>query len=733
MTSSDIQHIYKKINHFIENRQLKNAFDEIKKLNSEQHIWSITDRLAELETNYQYMLHYLTETPEDPNQPNIYHQLMRQTYDLAQEAVEALHLKNSSAFFFEKRRFANVREPISLNDYRETIIKQMDTFSILELMEEGQDKTSRMRINQQAHEHTIQDLFYTIFVSPRAKEEDILLFREFIHDSVVPIADKCMLISALTINILQRFDTKKIEFLLETTLFPDAEIGIRAMMGLLPILQHYHSRWKLYPECDNRLKVVSDNPLFVKRCIIGIIQYIQARDTEKISKKLTEEILPEMMKLSPIIGKKINLDEWMGESGLDEKNPEWQKILDDAGLTNKMQEFSDLQLEGADVFHSTFSNLKTYPFFYEMSNWFLPFDAQHSQIQNISSESSLFKTLEASPYICNSDKYSLCLSLMMMPESYRSMMVSQLNAESDEIQKMMTEESVLNPDVQEEKTGKQYVQDLYRFFKLFVRKHDFLDIFSLPLNFHTIEPLQVIVENEKYLQRIALYYFEKNHFEEALSAYQQLSQLPQSGGETWQKIGYCHQMLGNISEALSAYLHADLIDENKPWVLRRIAQCYRMLNQPEKALEQYHRLEQLKPDDKNVQLNIGHCYLAMKDFDSALNYYFKVELSDSSNAKAWRSIAWCAFLSRKFDISKSYYAQIIAHSANANDYLNAAHVELCLGNTKQAFEFYKKSQELIGDFDAFEHLLFEDKDELQGAGVDTKILPLLLDKIRYIG
>ena len=61
-----------------------------------------------------------------------------------------------------------------------------------------------------------------------------------------------------------------------------------------------------------------------------------------------------MMKLSPMIGKMIKLDEWMGATGFEEKNPEWQKIIDESGLSDKLQELSELQMEGADVFHSTF-------------------------------------------------------------------------------------------------------------------------------------------------------------------------------------------------------------------------------------------------------------------------------------------------------------------------------------------------------------------------------------------
>jgi len=54
-----------------------------------------------------------------------------------------------------------------------------------------------------------------------------------------------------------------------------------------------------------------------------------------------------MMKLSPMIGKKIKLDEWMGATGFEEKNPEWQKIIDESGLSDKLQELSELQMEGS--------------------------------------------------------------------------------------------------------------------------------------------------------------------------------------------------------------------------------------------------------------------------------------------------------------------------------------------------------------------------------------------------
>ena len=735
MDASQIKKKIDQIHGFIENSQLKEAFDGIRDFTAIRHNWSVNQRLSELETNYRYMIHYLMAGNKDPEQKRIYKQLVHDTYTLADDAAEMLLLENASSLFFDKLRTQKVRASLSVEEYRAAISKQMDTFTFIDLLDDGDEKNARVKQNSLEHEHTLQNFFYEVFTGERATGKLLEEYKRFLEDDLIPIEDKSMLVTALTFNLLQRFDVKKTEFLLDVCQHANPEIAVRAIIGIVPVFQKYVRRWELYPECARRFSLLADDAAFNRRFIAALIQFIQARETEKITKKLTEEIIPEMMKISPMIGKKIRLDEWMGETGMDDKNPEWQKIFDDAGLTDKLQEFSELQLEGADVFHSTFSNLKTYPFFNEMSNWFLPFNPNHSQLQAVFSNrtegKSLIDSMIKSPLICNSDKYSFCFSIMMMPESYRKMMLSQLSAESDELQKMQEEEFALRPYQKEEIIAKQYIQDMYRFFKLYTRRRDFTDIFELPLNYLHIPAFRPIVYEQVNLEHIALYFFEKNNFAEALHAYTLLSETGVSKSEIFQKIGYCKQMLGDISGALEAYLHADLIDDKNTWLLKRIAQCYRLLKRPHDALELYRRLEQLHPDDLNIQLHIGHCHLELKEYEKALNYYFKVELKDGNNTRAWRSIAWCAFLSRKFDIAQNYYGQILEKTPTAHDYLNAAHVELCLENTKRALELYTFSLNLASDFSTFQSMLQEDLSELRQAGANTDILPVILDTMRY--
>ena len=293
------------------------------------------------------------------------------------------------------------------------------------------------------------------------------------------------------------------------------------------------------------------------------------------------------------------------------------------------------------------------------------------------------------------------------------------------------EEFAINPYQEEEAICKQYVQDLYRFFKVFPRKNDFIDIFALPLNFHKIDAINSIVSDPKNLERIALYYFEKNHLPQSLSAYEMLAEIDSSTSEVWQKIGYCKQQLADLKGAVDAYLRADLIDSNNTWVLRRIAQCYRMLKEPEMALQYYRRLENLHPEDLNVQLNIGHCFLELKQYEDALKNYFKVEWIDDTNTRVWRSIAWCSFLVHKFDVAQRYYAKVLNNDPNANDFLNAGHVELCLKNMKNAMNYYSQSINNLGSMELFKTILTEDFEVLSFANVDLSNIPALLDKIAY--
>lgn len=717
-------------------RQLKNAIELLMKLVVNVQDWHLPEKLNELETNYKYMLHYQFEGVEDNERESIYNNMLRSLYEYTDDASDELLSIDSSNIFYERLRINAIRNSLTLSEIQEQLKDVSESAALLDLLEDGEQKWTQKRELSVKRERLGSELFNLVFVSHRADKEVEAAYLGLLSNINVPVREKCLFISALMMNLFHRFDSRKVTVLMEACKISNPEISQRAIVGLVIVLQMYDVRWALYPELHFLLDTLSENDNFRKTVLVVVKQLIRSRETEEISRKMTEEIIPEMMKFSSLAGKKLNMQDLMGETDFAEKNPEWKKELEDSGLANKLQEYSNLQMEGADVFHSTFAGLKNFSFFREMGNWFLPFDISYSELQPLTENkdglNGLLQTaVLSSGHMCDSDKYSFAFSLLQIPSSQRQMMLSRFGEESDQLKELQKEAEALNPRVSEEVVSNQYIQDLYRFFKLYPYKNNFFDIFRLRLNFYEKKSIAPLISNKDDMLQIANYCFDKNFFTEAVSVYEKLILQGVEESNIWQKIGYCKQMLNDLNGALDAYLQAEALAPHSSWIVKRIAQVYRLLKDPSHSLEYYQRAALLNPDNLSVEMNIGHCYLELGEYEKAMNSYFKIEVMDTNGSKAWRPIAWTAFLLRKFDVAQKYYGQILTDAPNVHDYLNAGHVELCLDNKKAALDFYLKSASKANDFSQFVRLFDEDSKELVAAGVDKSFFPLLFDELKY--
>jgi len=498
----------------------------------------------------------------------------------------------------------------------------------------------------------------------------------------------------------------------------------------------YKTRIELSPYLLARIEACKENERFCKETRTIFLQLIKSRETERISRKFTEELLPEMMKISPSIYKKMKQDELMNDMNSLDKNPEWQEILEQSGIADKLKELNDLQLEGADVFMSTFSGLKSFPFFKEAANWFRPFNTEYTALNNVftqgDKDNNFKKLISLSHFLCNSDKYSFCLSLTQVPETQRGMMTSQFNAEGIEMQNIEKDKLSLNADETGKNISNQYLQDLYRFFKLSSFRSEFSDPFSSHIDLFQVSFLQSIFSDDNTLRLIGEFYFRKEYYAEALTMFNKLLQNHRSDSELYQKIGYCLQMSGEYDKALDAYLKAEMIYPDSLWTLRRIASCYRTLKKPEAALEYYLRIEQMKPDNLSIEMNIGHCYFEQENYDEALKYYFKVDYLDPKSTKAWRAIAWCSFLAGKQEQARRYYEKILNNKPTSIDYMNAGHIEFVLKNLNKTVELYRKSIENDkGNKESFLNNFKQDIKYLIQAGISANDIPLLIDQLMY--
>lgn len=379
---------------------------------------------------------------------------------------------------------------------------------------------------------------------------------------------------------------------------------------------------------------------------------------------------------------------------------------------------------------SSFIHLKDFPFFRKIHNWFIPFVSDSPAMENLLI-SNFIKVLFNSNLLCNSDKYSFYFSISQMPDAYKNMM-KRFSTDSSAFQEMLQEELPDNPPNKIHPAARLYIQDLYRFYKLFFRHNDFDDIFEIKPEFYRVPAIARFISDQESQTTIGEYYFQKNHFIEAIEIFDQLLQNNPNNETLLQKKGYCFQMLGKLDEAVSDYLKAELLNSNHSWTIKKLAHCYRALKQPQKALEYYRKAGALNPDNLSIQFHIGHCYLELKNYSEALKCYFKVEYLTNSKEKAWRPIAWCSFLTGKYKEAMEYYSKILESNPNAIDFLNAGHVNLTMGNNKEALHLYRKALSAHGDsFEKFLELFSADVPDLLQAGVKSENIPILLDCLVY--
>jgi len=731
MNAGQIHATFKSISHFLVSGQVKNAFDKIRVLVDELQIGEYVDRLNDLEQNYRFLLHYYITGVDDPQRKTVYNKLIAKIFVLNSELREELILRNSSNYeYTQKRYYPHTKRHHTTVDLFNALKYYHSQTALIKSGEDIQPvELKRLRSN---YESLIPELFGLFWLSTVIGSQEKILFNEAMQTDYPGWIEKTVLISALTLNLWRMFDENKLMLLFDACLVDDQKVKQRALVGLCFVMAKYNRFLPFFPSIRNRLVLLADDHHIVDNFQNIIIQIIATAETEKITKKMQEEILPEVMKISPMLKDKMDADSLLNSDEWGEENPEWQDLLEQSGVSDKLKELSELQLEGADVYMSTFSLLKNFPFFSEFTNWFIPFDFQNSAINELfkTDDKTLLSAFVSNNIMCNSDKYSFCLSILQMPESQRGMLKQSFKMEAEQLDEMAKDEAILTPNVVSKNISRLYIQDLFRFFKLNPQHGDFSDMFSFSLLMHRSYLFEILSANLDFKLNIAEYYFSKNHYIQALELFEKIQYEITPTAAIYQKIGYSFQMTSQFPQALDAYLKSDLIQTNDIWTVRKIALCYRIMGEFEKALEFYLQADYLKPNQLSVLMQIGHCYVELGRYKEALGVYFKLDATSEENVKVWRAISWCSFISGNIPQSDYYVKKLLENEPNAHDFLNAGHISWCQHKLETAIDFYQKSLSLQqNSWELFLETFNEDKSFLIANGIDATEIPLLLDSI----
>ena len=723
MTEKEILSSTRRIHDLLSVKRLKEAMTDLRPMLITSGVNSWIEELEQIDSTYQVMLEYTVKGIQDPERQKVYRKIVAGLYELNDRVSEYLLTKMSTQYVHVRKRI--FRDDPGLESFIQSFLSEPD----------------RITPSDPEYLRDLSRLFHMIWLSDEFHDREVQLVEKVKFSATLTVPEKAILVTALNFSVLRYFDKRKFELLFEFFDSTDEELRQRALIGLMLAFYRYDARLVYYPAIRGRFLLMDEYPNFKKMVQEVIMQLIRGRNTDQLSKRMQEEILPEMLKLSPQIRNKLDLDLLMGESLSYEENPEWKEIFDDApGLKDKMQELSEMQMDGDDVFIGTFQMLKGFPFFRHLINWFFPFTTDHPEILALQETGDLawmkgfLDSVDKSFYLCNSDKYSICFGIRSMPSDMQKFLSDGLHAEAEQMNEVLDGDELLDPLQQSRRVIRQYIQDLYRFYRFYPDKQGFDDLFSWKLDFYRKEFYRdLFVGDKEILYSLAGFYLQKKNYRDAAEAYGILEQAGDMSAEVLQKLGYAWQKTGNYQRALDYYLKADLLLSENLWNLKKIGLCYRYLKQPELALPYYRQAELQDPDDLKTEISIGHCLLDLQDYEGALKSYYKVEYLMPANYKVWRPLAWCSFVMGRYEQARKYYDKLIEREPTHHDLISLGHLEWCEGKRNEAIECYRKSLAAGKiDFDEFLAIFDQDRDQLLKQGIDPEEMPILLDRLRYL-
>ena len=428
MNEKTINEQYAYIRTLLEEKRLKEALMQLESLLWQCPDWDLRTRLEQLQTSYKYMLEYMKQGANDPERWNLYQKMVSDTWGIADQSRLLILDNASSRYYHEVRR--TPKSPDLSNYGLKTILHILESFND-DLAVSGLLSDEKMDEVLKRHEDTLKFMFIRTWTNSAWTPEDEEDAKAMLASELLPGDDLCLFVSALTLSLMECFDLRKIMWLLDAYEHPNVNVSQRALVGAMIIFHIYRSRLTFYPELIKRVDLMEEIPSFREDVARIYRQMLLCQETEKIDKKMREEIIPEMLKnVSSMKNMRFGFEESDEENN--DMNPDWEDAFEKSGLGDKLREMNELQLEGADVYMSTFAALKNYPFFREVHNWFYPFSKQQSNVLKAMKQAgnqggSLLDLILQSGFFSNSDKYSLFFTIHQLPQSQQDMMLSQLN------------------------------------------------------------------------------------------------------------------------------------------------------------------------------------------------------------------------------------------------------------------------------------------------------------------
>lgn len=588
---------------------------------------SLATELEHTATTYNHLRNFLLEGKPDPDRLRIYESIKDQLRNIGREYLFIINEDRLDPLFSEYRmqKVRNQSLRHLIDEFRK------NAFRISMASETEADPKTFIK----KKERLVENIFLRVWTLPPHVEDEIKEAKKILTDPEMDFEIKSQIISGLMLGLLRFYDPMKFMVLLESyEEFTDERLAARALTAIVMVISRWEESVMTSPKIKGLLDSLEDSILTYARLKEVVKILIRTRDTDRVSREVNDAFKSTMREISPEMLEKLQKEGLAVDSAETGLNPEWEKLMKNKEIEEKMQSINDMQLEGMDVMMQTFARLKNFAFFRSVSNWFVPFSTDHSDIYPLfeTFDKEGFMTMADATEMCSGDRFSFVLGIMQMPEEKRNLLAANVNSALEMMKEHVKDRENMRCRSVFAAETLSFARDIYRFAKLYPRHREFYDPFAEPVDFLQLPLLKSQLDDEQFILECANFYFEHGYYPNALALYQVLINEGKADRKLFEKIGYAYQTMSDFAGALENYEKADLFssdaDRSSTWLIKKLAFTNKALGNYMKAAEYYERLLELNPDDLNVEFHLGSVLLRAGEIESAKEILAKVHYLD---------------------------------------------------------------------------------------------------------
>ncbi len=613
-----------------------------------------------IEADYGRMLEYMQRNQQGKDCEQVYASLLSRLYHF----VSTLHTKhkNHNVVFF-----SNAKGKALPND--------ADMAWVACCLKEAGE-----------HQRLVEQVFNTIVASSLWTDDERTYYEALLLSEQVALRDRQTLVSAVTLAVMNTMDTNKFFCLVNIYRSTNHEaLRQRALVGWVFALA---ADVRIQPEIEAIVANIfkgDDKDLIVSELVEMQKQMIFCTMSEDVSDTIKKDIIPDLMQNN------INITRF----GFAEKEDDpLADILDPSAEERQMDKVEetfnrimDMQRAGSDIYFGGFSQMKRFPFFYKLSNWFCPFYSDHPDLQltreKIGNAACLDNIGENGPF-CDSDKYSFALSLASVVDSMPPY-----------VRDMLSSREMFGPiaDSNDKQTPtflrRMILQDMYRFFRLYPDSRALVNPFDEQrLVFIADEMFDSTPLPEQY-EEIAAFAI-KQRSKPALTTLMRRFYYDDDPKNLMFHAVYELDFMKD-PEMATKYLCAlcDMEPDNKR-ALRLLARAYVECEYYADALDCYEDLLNIDPNNPAIMLN--HCVLLSKTqkYDEAVAQLYKLNFENPESLPVRRVLAWSLMGQDKLTQAWREYDYIHnSQDAKAGAWQHAGYCQWFLGCNEQAVTLFK--------------------------------------------